>query len=141
MCIHVKCHVFFWFNETFLCQCKFYTKVLCYTVGLLFVVYPFRLFYICNSFLLQGIDSCITLLFLYQKPFSVAVPPCRQKCCKVRFKPTIEVRERMGSDCRRTALRRSTGDDEPIKPLSVWKVMGVAFIFGILVRVCSIKSG
>ena len=59
------------------------------------------------------------------------VPPCRHKCCKVRFKTTIEVRERTGGDCQRTSLLAQ--GDRPIKPLSIWKVMGVAFIFGILV--------
>ena len=56
----------------------------------------------------------------------------------MRFKATIEVRERMGNDCQRTSLlygaARRDGESFPIKPLSVWKVMGVAFIFGILVR-------
>lgn len=55
----------------------------------------------------------------------------------MRFKPTIEIRERMGSDCRSTLQRRDTGpthNNDPIKPLSVCKVMGVAFVFGILVR-------
>jgi hypothetical protein len=68
-----------------------------------------------------------------------AVPPCRHKCCKVRFKTTIEVRERQGSDCQQRAsllhgATQRNGEDGPIKPLSIWKVMGVAFIFGILVR-------
>ena len=61
----------------------------------------------------------------------------------MRFKPTIEVRERMGNDCRRTSFQprhgscqgRKDTDSRLIKPLSVLKVMGVAFVFGILVGV------
>lgn len=73
-----------------------------------------------------------------------AVPPCRQRCCKVRFKPTIEVREMIGSDCPRTSHGscpfRKDEESCPIHPLTVWKVMGVAFIFGILVGVQCVQS-
>ena len=62
----------------------------------------------------------------------------------MRFKTTIEVRERMGNDCRHSSLHggaQRDGDSHPIKPLTVWKVMGVAFIFGILVGVAGCLVG
>ncbi len=68
------------------------------------------------------------------------VSPCHDKCCKVRFKPTVEVREvpddGRGVSIKRRLFKKVTHQKAKWRRhslLAVWKVALLAALFGVVV--------